>query len=608
MSFYSQNQTLLARRFPEVLTRMDASVHTTRAFSLREGGLMLDVAGNEVAPYGTGGASRLVQAWANALSLEPRTCYFLSGFGLGLQVRAVLERLPQDSVLFVWEENAALLKAVFNQENFNDFLADERLLLGVGNPDADCFQSLDSLHYDTLAQVQPLIYGPLFAVNALGANLAFKAFKEQYLFVNSNYTGCLKDGLMLQEATLHNANTFLRAPDVGCMRDLFHGLPLILVGAGPSLDEALPFLKRVEARGIIACVNSAYRSLRDAGIHPQITVAVDARPDTFKGYAGSLTEGTYLVAPYTVNPEVPKVFPGRIFTWTGQSALAKTLRVRLGLGEGMHILEQGTVSASILDLARLWGCSRVCLVGQDMALGPFGKTHASNSFYADEGRLYEPVSQGMTVPGNEGTPVLTDAQLFVYLKTFEHCVQDFSGIDFINTARTGAAIRGVPYHTYEEAEDWLGDSDASYVRTQLRKLVDEYRGPGFDEITKALGATRQFAERVFQASTEAAVHCACLPERLSAKSYEKHALLLACDQYADTVNRLLDRYPRDYEVLFEGKTRAELARYQSELKHSAQDDSAWTRAQQNKAFFWAIAEGSDALLGLFSSNASKAFA
>ena len=47
----------------------------------------------------------------------------------------------------------------------------------------------------------------------------------------------------LQENTLKNIPHMVHAPDVGELRDKFKDIPFILIGAGPSLDESIDFLK-----------------------------------------------------------------------------------------------------------------------------------------------------------------------------------------------------------------------------------------------------------------------------------------------------------------------------------------------------------------------------
>ncbi|MBO6783599.1 MAG: motility associated factor glycosyltransferase family protein, partial [Alphaproteobacteria bacterium] len=51
-----------------------------------------------------------------------------------------------------------------------------------------------------------------------------------------------------------------------------HDLPAIIVGSGPSLDDSLEALRRVQNRAVIFCAGSALQSLLAAGIRPDFQV------------------------------------------------------------------------------------------------------------------------------------------------------------------------------------------------------------------------------------------------------------------------------------------------------------------------------------------------
>ena len=599
MKLLYKNEVVLGKRFPEVLKRIYSAKKPLRPAEIKYAGdepvLSVEIAGNQVHPYGLNDPQSLLELWQESLTLCSNTLYFIAGFALGGQVQVLLEELPEGAQLFVWEEDPHLLGEVLSVIDFSEILQDERLLMGAGSPDAACFQPLEALHFSGKVRPERCIYGPLQALNPIMEAHAWSKFQEQYLFWEMHYTASLQDGTLLQEAVLDNLPMLLNAPDVSCTKNLFKSLPLVLVGAGPSLDASLGFLKEAEPHALIVCANSAYRSLRNAGIVPHITVAIDPRKDTAKGYKRASVEGTFLACSSFVSSDVLQLFKGHFFSWTGQSALARAARVRLGLGEGAKILEQGTVSASIVDLAYFWGCKKICLVGQDMAFATTGQTHVKDSFYADEGRLVDTLKQCFWVPGSTGGEVPTDSRLFTYLKTFENLVRDYQDIEFVNIAPQGAAIAGASYKEQEDALEWLGDGSTEMVRGELKALIDGYHPPSLDDMNKCLNTSKDFASRVLQSSLEAALHCELMPERMREKSYDRHASFRTLDQQATALNRLLDRYPRDYEVLFEGRTRTELAQYQAKLDTLNQDASAWGRSRANKEFFWSIAEGAHSL-------------
>ena len=55
----------------------------------------------------------------------------------------------------------------------------------------------------------------------------------------------LRTGVDLQKNTMKNLQHMVNAPDIGELAGKFEDIPFILVGAGPSLDESIDFLKKM---------------------------------------------------------------------------------------------------------------------------------------------------------------------------------------------------------------------------------------------------------------------------------------------------------------------------------------------------------------------------
>ena len=71
----------------------------------------------------------------------------------------------------------------------------------------------------------------------------------------------------------HVANNLM----IGDLDKAFSGLPLIVVGAGPSLSKNISLLQKAKGKAIVVAVNRTLRSLQNAGIHPHFTIALESR-------------------------------------------------------------------------------------------------------------------------------------------------------------------------------------------------------------------------------------------------------------------------------------------------------------------------------------------
>ena len=201
------------------------------------------------------------------------------------------------------------------------------------------------------------------------------------------------------------------------MEGEFKDIPFILVGAGPSLDESIDFLKQVQDKAIIITSNSPYRKLINNGIRPHMVVTADPLSPTLAGFENISLEGVPLACPFSAYPEIVKRFSGRIMTWCTFNPIVDILKDRTGRKPGTNILEKGTVSACVLDISRLLGSRKVLLVGQDMAIRDDGRYYSDDTSYSDSGAHYASTEKGHRLPGNTQEKVIVEGRLFVYLKT-----------------------------------------------------------------------------------------------------------------------------------------------------------------------------------------------
>lgn len=598
MQLLPPNAVLLKKRFPEVfriLEKADVNEHPYRLGKDASGAwVMVQKLGKlEVSPYGRVDQGLMAGRWASGLDWKNNGLYALCGFGLGFQIQSLVDITASEEVhFFVAEKYPGWLRLVFSQIDCSKLLGDRRLLLGVGEVNDEMFGLVGGLHLTLLRDSAPFIYQPLYVHESAYYDKFLSEFARYVDFVQKLHKTNIADSALWQQRTLANLPYIGDAPDVSLLKGLFKDIPVILIAAGPSLDEATEFLKKAQHKAILVCVNSAYRKLVKNGIFPHITVAGDPRDDTFKGYAGCATDGVHLICASFVHPKVTAYFEGRLFTWSGANVLYKLIRKRLGLDAGSTILEQGTISACVPDFAHIWGSNRICFVGQDMALTREGKSHTAESFYADEGRLISSVQKCRELPGNTFETVPVEEKLHVYLKTFEQLIADvrYQDLEFINTSRLGVKIAGAPYKTYDEAYAWLGNNSSGHVRDVLMQCI--HNKP---KATKPAGeGTRdfkKFVKAVMELAWDGAVAAEMLPDKFENKNYADNEKVHKCEQFSEKLNALLDSRPEDAQVLMDGKTKFELYRYLENCQAIKSPSEHWARLQKNKEYCWAIAEG-----------------
>lgn len=143
------------------------------------------------------------------------------------------------------------------------------------------------------------------------------------------------------ENTLWNLPELMRAADVSALDGIADGDPVVLCGAGPSLDRLLPSLRTCRDRAWLVAIDTALRPLLAAGIVPDLVVSID--PSSLNGrHLLDLPTRVrpWLVAEMSLDPRAIRAFAGRIFA------------CRLGAADPWPWLESAGVSVSRV---RAWG-------------------------------------------------------------------------------------------------------------------------------------------------------------------------------------------------------------------------------------------------------------
>lgn len=589
MPFDAKTQEILARRFPTV------------SLALRQ------TPGGASAPFDVKKEMAVLWAQTQIKAPKPNTLYIVSGFGEHLW--ALLPRIDATACVVVIEASLPRLRATLEAQDWTALLEDDRFHIFAGQVPPSEFERLHQLPIARVGGVQPLRFSLAWELEAKTYESFFTEFARQFEVTRRLHLTNFNDSLFWQATTLRNLDLHCRAPDVECLKGIFQDLPVILVGAGPSLDEAEDFLKQAQGRALIIAVNSSYRKLRNIGVRPHLCLAADPREDTARGFDNVPTnDGTFLVAPFIVHPRAVEAFEGHAFSWSGENNfLVHLLRRRLGLHSGTVVLEKGTVSVSVADVAFILGARRLILVGQDMAIRSDGQTHVSDSIYegfklsANALKTQKESPQGATrmVEGNTQEQVPTLNNLFVYLKIFEQWVELHPQVEVFNTSRLGAKIAGAPYVSYAQALEKLPPT-AGDPQSRLQAAYEAAPERQFeaDAWIEALRPTFEMAKKVYAHALRGAVALEALPERYWQSSYKDHKEVREIYECANALNALLEKNPADYRVMIEGRLKKTLLDYQIQTSQWEGKDAFAQELMRNREFFWALVEGVEPLLGI----------
>ncbi|HEX2583416.1 MAG TPA: 6-hydroxymethylpterin diphosphokinase MptE-like protein, partial [Chlamydiales bacterium] len=157
------------------------------------------------------------------------------------------------------------------------------------------------------------------------------------------------------------------------LKGAFQGIPAIVCGAGPSLQTAIPLLKKLDRKALIIAGGSAVAALSARGVLPHFGMAIDPNLEEYRRFRNSLA----LECPLLFST---RLFPGVFQTCNGPFGYIRSgiggapelwLEEELGLMEpllGENLSDESTsVMPICLAFAQHIGCPTILLAGVDLA-------------------------------------------------------------------------------------------------------------------------------------------------------------------------------------------------------------------------------------------------
>ena len=275
-------------------------------------------------------------------------------------------------------------------------------------------------------------------------------------------------GGLIQANVLRNLPDLFTHPGASLLMEQFSNVPAFIVGAGPSLDKNVNDLAAVGDRGVIFTVDTSYPILRSRGIQAHVNVTCDPTALNLAHFEQVMDHGeTLLVFSPTVRPEIVQKVEARKASLPLPTSRT-VLRLKNALGLPIYMKPGLMVSQAAFNLAALWGCNPIVLVGMDLSFAPEGgATHARGAalkrkirslpdsprmrvelLNANEEDEFTPIF----VEANDGGELPTSEFWYAYLRSLEGDIRVFDG-RVINATAGGALIKGAEYRQLADTID-----------------------------------------------------------------------------------------------------------------------------------------------------------
>lgn len=286
-----------------------------------------------------------------------------------------------------------------------------------------------------------------------------------------------------------NIKSLPQCRPIGSLAGAFKGVPMIIAGAGPSLQKNAHLLKEAKGKAIIVAAITAYKPLLNFGVVPDFIIASEKvdLPEYFTH--GEEDRQTRLILAEVSHPGMFERDVKEKFVFFNPYINLSRAHAPLW-GSSYLPSVGGSVTTAAFDMGVMFGCDPITLVGQDLCFGE-NSTHVPGGVYIAQDVKIDREKGSVSIEedyvtlkdkakssfdlhwlkGLDGRPVPSKFDWVTFHQWFEHYVASLkkkgSTVRVINATEGGAYIEGMEHTTLRQVLD-------TYVKNDVQ--LDEIIG------------------------------------------------------------------------------------------------------------------------------------
>jgi hypothetical protein len=416
---------------------------------------------------------------------------FFYGVGFAYHVELLMERYP-DKFYSLYEPDISILYKYLSTRSLSDlplkqlknFYVDYMPSFSAIN----ISQFVESMQEKVLVITHP-VYTRIYAEKVRGFE---KQFKETIATRRSALNTNVAYEKLWTVNSLHNFYKVLETTNIFQSKQFFKGKPVIMVAAGPSLEDEIENLREIKEKGLayIFTVGSANKALITQGIYPDAICTYDPNTYNHLAYEEIITNQIKeipMIFGTSVGYKTVELYPGpMLYMVTNQDSVSQFYFQDQHLAENDQIVSDApTIAIVTLQLLYKLGFSRIILVGQNFS-------YRNNQYYAKgikyQYRQSEELSEAEKVnlimtESVDGSEVPTVASHDMARKQMESIISNYKeqyDSEIYNTTQGGAKIEGAPFKSLVEItsefltesiveNEWYKGATPAYDTVQLLK-------------------------------------------------------------------------------------------------------------------------------------------
>lgn len=373
---------------------------------------------------------------------------YFYGLGNGVFYRLLLGN-PQHKRIVVIEPEIEILFIVFNLLDFaEEILSDRMIFLYSKLCTYHLINSLFEMDKDSkiYSKVYDLhIFNPYYEKHSdeiLKINQYFiKAIEHGVISVGND----TRDAIIGIKQHIQNLPDALRSPTlINLVENLKNRDTAIIVSTGPSLSKQLETLKKIAPFVTIFCIDASFPILYKNGIKPDVVLSLERVEATARFYYDTPEEaqdGVIFAITSIVHKRLKesinrgiKQFSFRPFGYTNLFGFHEY--GYLGIG-----MSAANMAYELIVHSRFKRC---IIIGQDLAFGNDGSSHAKNALYGSDEIKPKPENEKIFTEKYGGNGEVETTKVWkLFLEFFEKDIaQTPYKIEVINATEGGARIHG----------------------------------------------------------------------------------------------------------------------------------------------------------------------
>ncbi|MEW6095169.1 MAG: 6-hydroxymethylpterin diphosphokinase MptE-like protein [bacterium] len=465
MDYFDSNMTLLTKREPQLVKRLEGVTPSPD----------VNLASLPTTP--------IIDP---NMSLNHINTLVVLGFGVGTHVRELAERVQKKTLLLVIDPDIATFKALLKIIDLTPILQSPNVKLAIGESATHAvrYRIDDYYKVNTVPDITIAEHKWSVKKNPEYYEKIKELLEESSIIGRQNLATLMESASLWQNQILTNISIIIKCPGLKALFGRFPNIPTIIVGAGPSLDKNVAYLKDAKDKALIICVDTALRTLFNNNIKPDLVVTIDATAKNYNYYLKDLDlSDIYLIAGPAVYPQTMLSFAPKIFVSSFGHPLLDWIETFIGTKGTIKL--GGSVSTAAFDLARRCGANPIVFIGQDLAFTD-DKVYTSG---VKKERIKEveevmPKADIIWVEDIYGGKVKTVRGIWTWIKWFEHQISEIPHVLCIDATEGGAKIQGTKIMTlkgvienycqkYINISQILHDATKHYVLSDMTNLLRE---------------------------------------------------------------------------------------------------------------------------------------